>query len=59
MRLLETKGLSKSYDGREVVKGVDIVIKRGAIIGDVLVSGVVPRDTDFVVPLAKLDGLRV
>ncbi len=29
------------------------------IIGDVLVSGVVPRDTDFVVPLAKLDGLRV
>jgi len=33
MRLLETKGLSKSYDGREVVKGVDIVIKRGEIIG--------------------------
>jgi len=33
MRLLETKDLSKSYDGREVVKGVDIVIKRGEIIG--------------------------
>lgn len=33
MHLLETKDLSKSYDGREVVKGVDIVIKRGEIIG--------------------------
>ena len=33
MRLLETKGLSKSYDGREVVKSVDIVIKRGEIVG--------------------------
>ncbi len=33
MRLLETKDLTKSYDGREVVKGVDIVIKRGEIVG--------------------------
>jgi len=33
MRLLETKDLSKSYDGREVVRGVDIVIKRGEIVG--------------------------
>ena len=33
MRLLETRELSKSYDGREVVKGVDIVIKRGEIVG--------------------------
>ena len=33
MRLLETKGLCKSYDGREVVKSVDIVIKRGEIVG--------------------------
>jgi lipopolysaccharide export system ATP-binding protein len=33
MRLLETKDLFKSYDGREVVKGVDIVIKRGEIVG--------------------------
>jgi len=33
VRLLETKGLSKSYDGREVVKSVDIVIKRGEIVG--------------------------
>jgi lipopolysaccharide export system ATP-binding protein len=33
MRLLETKDLAKSYDGREVVKGVDIVIKRGEIVG--------------------------
>lgn len=33
MRLLEVKGLSKSYDKREVVKGVDIVVKRGEIVG--------------------------
>ena len=33
MRLLETRELSKSYDVREVVKGVDIVIKRGEIVG--------------------------
>lgn len=33
MRLLETKGLSKSYDGRQVVKGIDITVKRGEIVG--------------------------
>ena len=33
MRLLETKGLAKSYDGRQVVKGVDITVKRGEIVG--------------------------
>jgi len=33
MRLLEVKGLSKSYDGREVVRGVDIMVKRGEIVG--------------------------
>jgi lipopolysaccharide export system ATP-binding protein len=33
MHLLETKGLSKSYDGREVVKSVDILVKRGEIVG--------------------------
>ncbi|MEI6831588.1 MAG: LPS export ABC transporter ATP-binding protein [Candidatus Omnitrophota bacterium] len=33
MRLLETKGLVKSYDGRQVVKGVDITVKRGEIVG--------------------------
>lgn len=33
MRLLEIKELSKSYDGREVVKGVDILVKRGEIVG--------------------------
>lgn len=33
MHLLEIKGLSKSYDGREVVKGVDMVVKRGEIVG--------------------------
>jgi lipopolysaccharide export system ATP-binding protein len=33
MHLLEIRGLSKSYDGREVVKGVDIAVKRGEIVG--------------------------
>jgi len=33
MHLLEIKELSKSYDGREVVRGVDIVVKRGEIVG--------------------------
>ncbi|MFA5145412.1 MAG: LPS export ABC transporter ATP-binding protein [Candidatus Omnitrophota bacterium] len=33
MRLLEIKELSKSYDGRQVVKGVDIMVKRGEIVG--------------------------
>ena len=33
MHLLETKGLSKSYNGRHVVKGVDILVKRGEIVG--------------------------
>lgn len=33
MHLLEIKGISKSYDGRQVVKGVDLVVKRGEIVG--------------------------
>jgi lipopolysaccharide export system ATP-binding protein len=33
MHLLEIKGLSKSYDGRQVVKGVDILVKRQEIVG--------------------------
>jgi lipopolysaccharide export system ATP-binding protein len=33
MHLLEIKGLSKSYDGREVVKSVDMLVKRGEIVG--------------------------
>jgi lipopolysaccharide export system ATP-binding protein len=33
MRLLEIKGLRKSYDNREVVRGVDITVKRGEIVG--------------------------
>lgn len=33
MRLLETKGLEKSYRGRKVVSGVDILVKRGEIVG--------------------------
>ena len=33
MHLLEINGLSKSYDGREVVRGVDLVVKRSEIVG--------------------------
>ncbi|MDD5155357.1 MAG: LPS export ABC transporter ATP-binding protein [Candidatus Omnitrophica bacterium] len=33
MHLLEIKGLSKSYDGREVVKEVNMSVKRGEIVG--------------------------
>ncbi|MCM8779918.1 MAG: LPS export ABC transporter ATP-binding protein [Candidatus Omnitrophica bacterium] len=33
MHLLETKGLSKSYNNRQVVRGVDLVVKRGEITG--------------------------
>ena len=33
MHLLEIKGLAKSYDGRQVVKGIDISVKRGEIVG--------------------------
>lgn len=33
MHLLEIKGISKSYDGREVVRGVDLLVKRGEIVG--------------------------
>jgi len=33
MRLLETEGLAKSYDGRKVVDGVGFSIKRGEIVG--------------------------
>ncbi|HTY46029.1 MAG TPA: LPS export ABC transporter ATP-binding protein [Patescibacteria group bacterium] len=33
MHLLETRELVKAYDGREVVKGVSIEVKRGEIVG--------------------------
>src|SRR3989338_73878 len=33
MHLLETKGLKKSYGGRKVVCGVDILVKRGEVVG--------------------------
>jgi len=33
MHLLEIKDLSKSYDGKEVVKGISILVKRGEIVG--------------------------
>ena len=33
MHLLEIKELCKSYDGRQVVNGVDMLVKRGEIVG--------------------------
>ncbi len=33
MHLLETKSLFKSYDGRQVVRGIDLLVKRGEIVG--------------------------
>lgn len=33
MHLLEIKDLAKSYGGRQVVKGVNILVKRGEIVG--------------------------
>lgn len=33
MHLLETKGLEKSYNGRKVVCGVDVLVKRGEVVG--------------------------
>lgn len=33
MHLLETKGVEKTYSGRKVVSGVDILVKRGEVVG--------------------------
>lgn len=33
MHLLEAKNLFKSYDGREVVRGINLLVKRGEIVG--------------------------
>ncbi len=33
MRLLETRGLTKSYNGRKVVDNVDINVKKGEVVG--------------------------
>jgi len=61
MHLLEIKGLSKSYDGREVVKSVDLVVKRGEIVGLLgpngagktttfyMVVGIIPPNTGSII----------
>ncbi len=33
MRILEVKDLSKSYNGKKVVRGIDITVKRGEVVG--------------------------
>jgi len=61
MHLLEIKELTKSYDGREVVRGVDLLVKRGEIVGLLgpngagktttfyMVVGIVPPDSGRIV----------
>ena len=49
MHLLEIKGLSKSYDGRQVVKGVDISVKRGEIVGLIGPNGAGKTTTFYMV----------
>ncbi|MDD4939795.1 MAG: LPS export ABC transporter ATP-binding protein [Candidatus Omnitrophica bacterium] len=61
MHLLEIKGISKSYDGRQVVKGVDLVVKRGEIVGLLgpngagktttfyMVVGIIPPNTGSII----------
>jgi lipopolysaccharide export system ATP-binding protein len=61
MHLLETKDLSKSYDGREVVNGVDILVRRGEIVGLLgpngagktttfyMVVGIIPPDSGKII----------
>ncbi len=33
MRILEVKGISKSYNGQPVVRGVDLTVRRGEVVG--------------------------
>ncbi|MFA4888264.1 MAG: LPS export ABC transporter ATP-binding protein [Candidatus Omnitrophota bacterium] len=61
MHLLQIKGLSKAYGGKEVVKGVDIMVKRGEIVGLLgpngagktttfyMVVGIIPPDSGSIV----------
>jgi len=61
MHLLEIKGLCKSYGGRQVVCGVDMLVKRGEIVGLLgpngagktttfyMVVGVIPPDKGKIV----------
>lgn len=61
MHLLEIKAITKSYDGRQVVKGIDLLVKRGEIVGLLgpngagktttfyMVVGIVPPDNGKIV----------
>jgi lipopolysaccharide export system ATP-binding protein len=61
MHLLEIKGLSKSYGGRQVVCGVDMLVKRGEIVGLLgpngagktttfyMVVGIIPPDSGKII----------
>ena len=49
MHLLETKGLAKSYGGRQVVDGVDINVNRGEIVGLLGPNGAGKTTTFYIV----------
>src|SRR3989338_1948125 len=49
MHLLETKGLEKSYGGRKVVCGVDILVKRGEAVGLLGTNGAGKTTTFYMV----------
>ncbi len=61
MHLLEIKNITKSYDSREVVRGVNLLVKRGEIVGLLgpngagktttfyMVVGIVPADSGEIV----------
>jgi len=61
MHLLEIRGLTKTYNGRTVVKGLDLLVKRGEIVGLLgpngagktttfyMIVGVVPPDKGKVI----------
>jgi lipopolysaccharide export system ATP-binding protein len=55
---LEIKGLRKAYGGREVVKGVDIMVKRGEIVGLLGPNGAGKTTTFYMVVgvIPPLDG---
>lgn len=60
MHLLETKGLVKSYDGHRVVNGVDIIVKRGEIVGLLGPNGAGKTTTFYmIVGLITPDGGKV
>ena len=53
--ILELKGLKKSFGGKEVLKGVDLKVKRGEIIGYIGANGA-GKSTTVKIMLGIVDG---